>query len=90
MREQEILDGMGSPTWSAYVMGAGLMGIDPAAEQRLEKALIEFESAEAHWSDVAAMIEADPVHRELLDKLEIGRAPGGTPVTAQSRMQAAR
>jgi hypothetical protein len=69
-REQEILDRMGFPTWSAYVMGAGLMGIDPAAEQRVEKARFELEAAEAHWSDVAAMIEADPVHRELLDKLE--------------------
>jgi len=69
-REQEILDRMGFPTWSAYVMGAGLMGIDPAAEQRVEKARFELEAAEAHWSDVAAMIEADPVHRELLDQLE--------------------
>lgn len=68
--EQAILDRMGFPTWSAYVMGAGLMGIDPAAEQRLEKARFELEAAEQHWSDVTAMIEADPVHRELLDQLE--------------------
>ncbi len=70
VKEQMILDRIGFPTWSAYVMGAGLMSIDPAAEQKLEKARFELESAEAHWSDVAAMIEADPVHRELLDKLE--------------------
>lgn len=69
-KEQVILDRMGFPTWSSYVMGAGLMGIDPAAEQRLETARFELESAEAHWSDVAAMIEADPVHRQLLDQLE--------------------
>jgi hypothetical protein len=69
-RERDILDRMGFPTWSAYVMGSSLMGIDPAAEQRLEKARFELEAAEQHWSDVTAMIEADPVHRELLDRLE--------------------
>ena len=69
-RERDILDRMGFPTWSAYVMGSSLMGIDPAAEQRLEKARFELEAAEQHWSNVTAMIEADPVHRELLDRLE--------------------
>jgi len=69
-RERAILDRMGFPTWSAYVMGSSLMGIDPAAEQRLEKARFELEAAEQHWSNVTAMIEADPVHRELLDRLE--------------------
>jgi hypothetical protein len=69
-REQAILDRMGFPTWSAYVMGSTLMGIDPAAEQRLEEARFEHDAAERHWSDVAAMIEADPVHRELLNRLE--------------------
>jgi hypothetical protein len=69
-REQSILDRMGFPTWSAYVMGSSVMGIEPAAEQRLERARFEYESAEQHWSNVAAMIEADPVHRELLDRVE--------------------
>ena len=68
--ERSILDRMGFPTWSAYVMGSSLMGIDPAAEQRLERARFEFDAAEQHWSDVAAMIEADPNHRALLDRLE--------------------
>jgi hypothetical protein len=69
-RERTILDKMGFPTWSAYVMGSSLMGIDPAAEQRLERARFEFDAAEQHWSDVAAMIEADPSHGVLLDRLE--------------------
>jgi hypothetical protein len=69
-REQEILDRIGFPTWSAYVMGSGLMAIDSSAERNLELAKDELEEAEEHWSNVAAMIEADPVHRELLDKLE--------------------
>jgi hypothetical protein len=69
-RQQEILDRVGFPTWSAYVMGATLLAIDPIAEQRLERARFEVEAAEAHWADITAMIEADPAHRALLDQLE--------------------
>jgi hypothetical protein len=69
-KEQAILDRVGFPTWSAYVMGSGLMAIDSSAERNLELARTELEEAELHWSNVAAMIEADPVHGELLDKLE--------------------
>ncbi|MCU0269765.1 MAG: hypothetical protein MUF83_14130 [Acidimicrobiales bacterium] len=69
-REREILDRIGFPTWSAYVMGANLLAIDPAAEQRLQRARLDLEAAEEHWAYVAAAIEADPVHRALLDELE--------------------
>lgn len=69
-REQEILDRVGFPTWSAYVMGANLMSIDPMAEVRLEKARLALEEAEAHWALVSAALEADPEHRRLLDELE--------------------
>ena len=58
--QQAILDRVGFPTWSAYVMGAGLLGIDPIAEERLERARIDLEAAESHWAQVAADIEADP------------------------------
>jgi hypothetical protein len=68
--QQAILDRVGFPTWSAYVMGAGLLGIDPLAEERLEQARFRLEQAEAHWAEVAAMIEADDNHRALLDQLE--------------------
>jgi hypothetical protein len=68
--QQVILDRVGFPTWSAYVMGAGLLGIDPIAEERLERARIDFEAAESHWAQVAADIEQDPTHRALLDRLE--------------------
>ncbi|MGZ4760366.1 MAG: hypothetical protein ACXV95_14990, partial [Acidimicrobiales bacterium] len=68
--EQAVLDRVGFPTWSAYVMGAGLLAIDPMAEQRLERAQAEMAASEAHWATVAEMIEADPEHRALLDRLE--------------------
>jgi len=68
--EQAVLDRVGFPTWSSYVMGAGLLAIDPMAEQRLERAQAEVSAAEAHWATVAEMIEADPEHAALLDRLE--------------------
>lgn len=68
--EQAILDRVGFPTWSAYVMGANLMSIDPMAEVRLEKARLALTEAEEHWARVSAAIEADPEHRRLLDELE--------------------
>jgi hypothetical protein len=51
-------------------MGAGLLAIDHAAEQRLEKARLDMEAAESHWAAVCAEIEANPEHRQLLDRLE--------------------
>ena len=68
--EQAVLDRVGFPTWSSYVMGAGLLAIDPMAEQRLERAQAEVAASEAHWADVAEMMEADPEHAALLDRLE--------------------
>ncbi|MBI2703722.1 MAG: hypothetical protein HYX32_00310 [Actinobacteria bacterium] len=69
-RQQEILDHIGFPTWSAYVMGAGLLAIDHAAEQRLDKARLDMDAAENHWASVCAEIESNPEHRQLLDRLE--------------------
>ena len=68
--QQAILDRVGYPTWSAYVMGASLLGIDPMAEERLERARLDLDAADAHWAQVAADIEANPQHRQLLDRLE--------------------
>jgi hypothetical protein len=68
--EQVILDRVGFPTWSSYVMGSTLLSIDPIAEQKLERARLDLEAAEAHWADITAMMEADPEHRALIDRLE--------------------
>jgi hypothetical protein len=68
--EQAVLDRVGFPTWSSSVMGASLLAIDPMAEQRLDRAHAEMAAAETHWATVAEMIEADPAHRALLDRLE--------------------
>jgi hypothetical protein len=69
-REREVLDRVGFPTWSAYVMGASLLAIDHAAEQRLEKARLDLETAEAHWAEVVERIQQNPEHGALLEKME--------------------
>jgi len=68
--QQAILDRVGFPTWSAYVMGAGLLGIDPVAEQRLDQARADVEQAEANWAVITETLEHDPEYRGLLDSLE--------------------
>lgn len=68
--QQRVLDRVGFPTWTAYVMGASLLSIDPIAEQRLEKARLDLESAEEHWARITQAIESNPEHRNLLNKLE--------------------
>ena len=68
--QQEILDRVGFPTWSAYIMGASLMGVDVGAKARLEAAELELSAAEEAWTRISAALEADPDHHALLDQLE--------------------
>jgi hypothetical protein len=69
-KEQEILDRIGFPTWSSYVMGSSLLNIDPVAEQALERAHDEMAAAEAAWEELTQQLENDPEYSELLDRLE--------------------
>jgi hypothetical protein len=68
--QQEILDRVGYPTWSAYVMGASLMGVDEQAKARLERAEAELAAAEEAWEHISAVLDEDPDHHALLDQLE--------------------
>jgi hypothetical protein len=68
--QQEILDRVGYPTWSAYVMGASLMGVDEQAKARLERAEAELAAAEEAWEHISAALDEDPDHHALLDQLE--------------------
>jgi hypothetical protein len=68
--EQRILDRVGFPTWSSYVMGSTLLNIDPIAEQALERARDDMALAEAAWEELTHQLEHDPEYSELLDRLE--------------------
>jgi len=69
-RQQEILDRVGYPTWSAYIMGASLMGVDERAQARLEAAEAELQAAEQAWIEISNALDQDPEHHALLDQLE--------------------
>lgn len=68
--EQAILDRVGYPTWSAYVMGASLFTVDPLAQERLNRAKFDLEAAEAAWAEISTEMQSHPEHRELLEQLE--------------------
>jgi hypothetical protein len=68
--EQVILDRVGFPTWTSYVMGAALLNIDPVAEQRVERARADLDEAEAAWAYLTSQLEAEPEYASLLDRLE--------------------
>lgn len=68
--QDAILARVGFPTWSAYVMGTGLLALDPLVEARLERARSDRAAAEADWNDVSAMVEHDPGYGLLLDRLD--------------------
>jgi hypothetical protein len=69
-RQQDILDRVGYPTWSAYIMGASLMGNDPDAERHLVEARMEQEAADEAWAETVSMLEADEEHHALVDELQ--------------------
>lgn len=69
--EQVVLDRLGFPTWSSYVMNAGVMAASPENERRLIEATEELEAAEAEWAELASRIEDDPEFSGLLDQLEV-------------------
>jgi len=81
--QQEILDRIGYPTWSAYIMGASVMGTDPAAQERVDNARQEQFAAEDEWAEMSAKMEADPDHHALLDHLEEVEIDGVSLLLAQ-------
>ena len=70
-RERAILDKMGFPTWSAYVMGSSLMGIDPAAE----RLIVEMRDRLADGSTAnSTVLEGAVVQRLADNRLELSAA----------------
>jgi hypothetical protein len=68
--EQVILDRVGYPTWSSYIMGASLFTVDPLAQERLNRAKIDLEAAESVWAEISTEMQTRPEHRDLLEQLE--------------------
>lgn len=69
-REAEILDRLGYRSWTEYVMGSALLGVDPEAQDRLERARIDVEVRDQRWNNLAQRLETEPEYKEMLDRLE--------------------
>lgn len=68
--ERAILERLGFPTWSAWVMGAALLDSTAQHTRELEAARSELALATAAWEATSEKLESDPEFRALLDRLE--------------------
>jgi hypothetical protein len=68
--EQAILDRLGYPTWSAWIMGAPLLDATAEHTRLLEQARRELDEATWAWERLTTKLESDPEFRSLLDRLE--------------------
>lgn len=69
-KERAILDELGFRSWTEYIMGSSLIGIDPEAQNRVERARIDVEVREGRWVRLTERLESEPAYKERLDRLE--------------------
>jgi hypothetical protein len=68
--EQAILDRLGYPTWSSWIMGAQMLDSTAEHGRRFELAQRDLDDATYAWEALSARLEADPEFCGLLDRLE--------------------
>ena len=68
--EQIVLDRLGFPTWSAFIMGARMLDSTAENKRQLELARRELEDAERVWARVMEKLEENPEFYAYLDRLE--------------------
>lgn len=68
--EQAILDRIGYPTWSAFIMGARMLDSATANKRELEVARRELDDAERLHARVVARMHEEPEFLAYLDRLE--------------------
>jgi hypothetical protein len=64
------LESLGYPTWSAYRMGNGVIGVSEEAVQAHEEARTELEEAKTAWAELMARLEGDAELQEVLGAIE--------------------
>lgn len=83
--EEEILERIGLPTYSAYVMAITVGAVDPQLEQRLHEARLELAACQTEYEEATALLEHDPTRTTLCYRQEeivaratelLGRDPG--------------
>lgn len=68
--ERAILERLGFPTWSAFIMGAGMLDSAAEAKREHELARRELDEAERVWSRVMAKLASDAEFSAYMDRLE--------------------
>ncbi len=67
--EQEILDRLGFPTWSAFMMESTNYGVSRDAKRDLSQAIISRDDAEQAWYEFQTRLEAEPDFEPTLERL---------------------
>lgn len=69
-QERVILERLGFPTWSAFIMGAGMLDSAAEAKREHELARRELDDAERVWARVMAKLDGDAEFSTYMDRLE--------------------
>jgi len=69
--QQAVLDRLGFPTWSAFVMGDRLLDSTKDAKQRVQQLQAEVARLERQWAVVSAVLDADAEFVATLDQIDI-------------------
>ncbi len=67
--EQEILDRLGFPTWSAFMMESTNYGVSRDAKRELSQAIISRDDAEQAWYEFQTRLETEPDFEETFERL---------------------
>ena len=69
--QQAVLDRLGFPTWSAFVMGDRMLDSTKDAKLRVQHLHAEVERLERKWAEVSGVLDADAEFRATLDQIDI-------------------
>jgi hypothetical protein len=69
--QQAVLDRVGFPTWSAFVMGDRMLDSTKDAKQRVSQLQSEVDRLEKQWASVSAQLDADAEFVATLDEIDV-------------------
>jgi chromosome segregation ATPase len=69
--QQAVLDRVGFPTWSAFVMGDRMLDSTKDAKQRVVQLQSEVDRLERQWASLSAQLDADAEFGAALDRIDV-------------------
>ena len=69
--QQAVLDRLGFPTWSAFVMGDRMLDSTKDAKQRVVQLQSEVDRLERQWASVSSQLDADAEFVATLDQIDV-------------------